>query len=208
MFIIQHRVNDHKQEQKARFAEVDVWVCDDGKLRLKHDVKGDAGCAPPIDVETFLASAPWEKYFVNVKQSLSIQDYLTIEGLFNSQKKLIGMFDVPMPNAKNLNDYSPFVYERISEFEGGLDTGAMWVDPLTGNSPKQYFDLFEKIRSMRGTTRIMPGDNVIVCCPSLHGYTMEYSNIIWEWIKGQGNWLEVAGIVTKYPKEAAEVLGD
>lgn len=208
MMIIQHRVNDHRQEQKARFAEVDVWVCDDGRLRLKHDVKGDEGCVPPIDVETFLDNAPWEKYFVNVKQSLNIQDYLAIEGVFNSRKKLIGMFDVPMPNAKRLNDFSPFVYERLSEYEGGLNTGSAWVDPLDGNSPKQYFDLCESFRRRRGVTRIAKDENLIICCPSLHGYTMECSRIVWEWIKGQSKWLEIAGIVTKHPVEAAEVFGD
>lgn len=200
MMIIQHRANDHKMKQTARFAEVDVWVCDDGKLRLKHDVKGDTQSAPPIDVETFVANAPWEKYFVNVKQSLSIEDYWRIEAAFD--EKLIGLFDIPMPNILYLARHATCpIYERVSEYEDGIQTGFVWLDPLDGNAYDDYADVCRP-------PKVRASNKVIIACPSLHGRTLNESSRIWNWLKVDGFWTQPIGIVTKFPKEAAEVLGD
>ena len=199
MMIIQHRANDHKQKQTARFAEVDVWVCDDGRLRLKHDVKGDKDSAPPIDVETFLSNATWEKYFVNVKQSLSIEDYYRIADEFDG--KLIGLFDIPMPSAYVLSIAASFpIYERVSEYEGGLRTGHAWIDPLNSLSLHSYAMMFGKALEMQR------GADLILACPSLHGGDLKFCQNVWSWLKFAP--ANPIGIVTKFPEQAAEVLGD
>jgi hypothetical protein len=200
MMIIQHRANDHMNQRKASFAEVDVWVCDDGRLRLKHDVKGDAGCAPPITVETFLLNAPWDKFFVNIKQSLSIEDYWRIEAAF--ENRLIGLFDIPMPAAYRLSAHATCpIYERVSEYEGGLRTGYVWLDPLDGHEYDNYWNASRP-------PKIRASDKVIIACPSLHGEGINECRKLWSFLKLNGLWAEPTGIVTKFPEQAAEVLGD
>jgi len=201
MMIIQHRANDHKGTIEAEYAEMDVWMCDDGKIRLKHDVKGDANSAPPILLSDYLAAEPFDRYLVNIKQSLSISDLARISDSF-LPFKLIGFFDVPTPLAI-LADKHFRIFHRRSEFERNTSARFHWLDPLLSQSLKAHQENMEAKEN----------DLFIVACPSLHGTKLEVLKPVWEWVRDLGKdqfylHRQMFGIVTKYPAKAKEFFND
>lgn len=185
-------------------AEVDVWVCDDGKLRLKHDVKGDKGI-PPILVEEYLSNSYFEKFFVNIKQSLSTDDYTRILSAFSD--RLIGIFDIPSVDKYRLirANSGCYIYDRMSEIEEPT-LPAIWLDSLIQQSWYDYQGFLTRIKHQFGEAR------VIIACPSLHNRDAAHAEEnCWKLIKHMREFkspVVIEGLVTKYPVEAREVIGD
>jgi hypothetical protein len=197
MKFIQHRANDHKMVASTPFAEIDVWVCDDGSLKVKHDVKGDPGSVPPIHLQDYLRHSPYQRYFVDIKQSLCDEDYLRIIKTIG-RGRLIGLFDIPWPayhRLVNLNLPAVDIYARYSEHERSRGSGHvrnLWLDPLDDWSAKNYCDLICDTDEE---------DAIIVASPELHGRSKEEAEKVWEML-GIYKFAEVVGIVTKWPTEA------
>lgn len=198
MKIIQHRVNDILGLNKqTNYAEVDVWIDGTGKVLCHHE--------PDEDIKTYpalLMRKRFEGFFINIKQSLSIPNLSKVMAAF--EDKVIGLFDVPWPQALEAHYHGCPVYFRLSEYEAPPPgAGLIWLDPLMGNSGNNYLDLISQV----------PIDGkVIIASPELHGRSFEASQNVWRYIK---SCLEkeisiglIEGIVTRYPKQAAEIFND
>jgi hypothetical protein len=209
--VVQHRVNDHKQEKLADFAEIDVWLCDNGQIRLKHDVVESNG-APPILLSDYLARATFNGYFLNIKQALSFQQLNRILKEFKNPEMVRGVFDIPFPLITCYASIEAPVFKRVSEWEGwypSLPVMGVWIDPLKSYDAAKYLKLFGKAHE----NSTLPS-RFYFACPSLHGLPINECEPIWRTIsvinyygKPIAECFEV-GIVTKHPREAREILGD
>lgn len=204
MKFIQHRANDHKILAVTPYAEIDVWVADNGELVVKHDVKGNVDCAPPIFLVDYLKHTKFEKFFVDIKQSLSDDDILRISRTFGPTR-LLGMFDIPWPSFhrvvshNNVVEIFTEVFARFSEHEmnrGAPHVRNLWLDPLDRWKPIDYLNLIE---------RTDEDDNIIIASPELHGCSDIEATEVWRML-GVYNFAEVTGIVTKWPQDAKRVI--
>lgn len=184
MLIIQHRANNLTDPVTSDIAEVDIHIDMNGDIVVKHD-PSDSGW----QLDYFLACTKHKKFFVDIKQNLSVDYYNKIIEEFGD--KLIGLFDVPFPSSFFANKEKLPIYRRISEYESN-DTNfytRFWIDPLLSWGPEKYSILISR--------NIMYG-KIIVACPSLHGQSIEVCKKLWRYLEQRK---DIEGIVTKYVDE-------
>lgn len=191
MKIFAHRVNDWKPGNfsKCYGAEIDAQINDVGRVKAQHDPCGNQ--IPPIDVDIIIKHSGYDKFFVDIKQNMSIEFLKMIVEAFGD--KLHALFDVPMPSAYFAMRAGLPIYQRLSEFEPCLGLGnKYWLDPLVSYTECKYEFLLSKI---------LPGGKVIICSPELHGHK---ATEVWNWIeeKLQNKDSRIEGLVTKSPDRA------
>jgi hypothetical protein len=187
MLVIQHRANSPYIIAQSDIAEIDVQIDNLGRVVVGHEPDGIN-----IAAEMFLESTAFDKFFLDIKQNLSSEQYEKIKRAFKG--RYIGLFDVPMPAGYYLSKNTNF-YSRLSEYEEatGLTTN-FWLDPLTSWAVETYDWLLNQT---------FDGNGVIVACPSLHEQTVLQCKPIWNWIKENDS--KIKGIVTKHPSIFKEV---
>lgn len=196
MKIIQHRVNDYKQEKLASYAEIDVWwnngapVC----CHEQEDIK-----VYPSHIH---AAKKFKGYFVNVKQSMLPSQLDSIARSLGGYDNVVGFFDVPWPLALESYNYGIPIYFRMSEYEDPtiFKCDRIWFDPLDNQETHSYNLLY----------KVSHGEKVIIASPELHGHGQHHAENIWRHLKREFvHEIEVGmieGIVTKWPGEAEKVF--
>lgn len=197
MLVIQHRANELTIPITSDAAEIDVHIDTYGDIVVKHDPD-----ASGWKLDYFLSCTKHKKFFVDIKQNLSIHYYKKIIEAFGN--RLIGLFDVPFPSAYELAWNNVDFYARLSEYEMAPVklTNKFWLDPLANWDELTYSYLLHSL---------LCEDKVMICCPSLHGRPIEECRVIWDWMKNQtlvAKHDRIQGIVTKHVEEARSVLND
>jgi hypothetical protein len=192
MKIFAHRVNDWKPGNihAAHGAEIDVQIADNGDIVAKHDPCWNQ--VPPILVKNIIENSGYDKFFVDIKQNLSVKFLEQIAVAFGD--KLHGLFDVPYPSAYYARHLGVPIYQRLSEFEPYLNlTNMFWLDPLMSCTCDKYDKLLHGL----------PKDSkVMICSPELHGQITVPA--VWDWLKyklKEGD-SRIEGLVTKAPDRA------
>lgn len=194
MLILAHRVNDFipGNTTSADGAEIDVQVCDDGVIRAKHDPCWNQ--VPPLRVSTIIEKSGYNKFFVDVKQSLKPVFIKLIADQFGD--KLLGLFDIPMPSVYFTPSLRLPIYIRVSELEPyNRNFNKVWLDPLKSHSPSRYGGLLTLLPSHSQV-------DVIVACPSLHGKSLRECKQVWSYLKNKN----IQGIVTKHVEVCREIF--
>ncbi len=196
MKLIAHRINDWKPGNihGAYGAEIDVQVCDDGRLRAKHNPSDNQ--LPPIPIEEVIDHSGYERFFVDIKQNLDIYYLRKIVYAFGD--KLIGLFDVPFPSSFYAYKDNLPIYSRVSEYELPYKMlGKVWLDPLESYNIHKYASLL-----IRAKYQAWDSIKTIVACPSLHGKGLSECVPVWRWASKQK---EVFAIVTKHIGECRRI---
>lgn len=199
MLVIQHRVNELGAPAFTDVAEIDVHIDKYGRILVKHcpDEEGST-------LSYYLSSSKHKKFFVDIKQNLSVEHYKKIIKAFGD--RLFGLFDIPMPAAYFTDREGIDFYHRLSQFEDASylsknSGNKYWLDPL-GNWPGEC-DLHTYSHLLGN---ILYSDFVVIACPSLHNRGLQACIDVWK--LAAGNKDKVVGIVTKYPKECREIVSD
>lgn len=189
MLIIQHRVNELEIPVYSKYGEIDIHLNFYDELHVNHDVQG-----PGWKLENFFEKTEFEKFFVDIKQNLPVEDLQRIVEIFD--ERLIGIFDVPFPSAYYAMKAGCPIYFRRSEYEPmHSEFDKYWLDPLTRWDPNIYASLLPH----KG--------EVIIACPSLHGRLTKECREVWNWIRRVDD-SRIKGIVTKHVKECGEILNE
>lgn len=199
MLVIQHRANELSTSLESNITEIDVHLSDQWGWTVKHDIRSQGW-----RLDYFLDKSESNKFFVDIKQNLSINHYVELVKLFGD--RLVGLFDLPMPSAYFATSSKLFnlpIYLRVSEFEfPNKLSNKYWIDPLCSQSAVRHSMIFNKIRDMHENPR------VIFACPSLHGKELPQCKSVWNWIKNMSSLDKrfVQGVVTKHVAKCQEII--